>query len=90
MPVNAAVTPTSHHCLRDDPTTLHRCHINDIETLTQWYAISAVSINKNPIASIHLDSVFLKEQTHWNLGSVVGGHEHLLAIEFISDDLGSM
>ena len=90
MPVDAAVTPTSHHGLCDDPATLHRRHIDDIESLTEWNTVCTISIQKHPIASIHFDSILFEEQTHGNLGSIMPGHEHLLAVEFIPDDLGSV
>ena len=87
MPSNTTLTTTAHHCLGNDPASLHRTRIDNTEPLVHWDAISTIPFHEHTVASVQLDAL-LKHNVHGDVHTVSTGHEHLLALEIISQNLG--
>jgi len=81
MPGNASVATTTNHGLCNHPSTLHSCHLNQVETLALRDSISAIALYKDSIASVHLDCPLFEEKIHWDLFAVVARDHDLFTGE---------
>ena len=87
VPGRASFATAPNHSLRDDPPSLHRRHVDDVEALGHWHSVRTVAFHYHSIFPIQLHPIFLIEQVKWDLLTIMSRHPQLLTFKLVPNNL---